>query len=352
MPRREKRSVLTGLLFSSLLLLAACSGGDKTPPLGVPEGPAIVFTHDPTTEFDLLPGWRSELKSQVIAAFAVGCPLMIDHRYDRACADVTRVPPGDENAARLFLISNFRPISLGSDYLTGYFELGLKGSRTPDRRYSVPVLRAPANPQEFARPDIMAGALAGQGLEMLYLQSESDLYFLQLQGSGRIQLTDGTEVRLGTAASNMRPRIPVAHLFGEAPGLRGDLSIPAIRAWAAEHPPEANGRLARDQTYVFFRELTDLPPQYGPYGALTLPLLPLRSVAVDTRTTPLGAMLWINTNRLDDLIRMPHLVIAQDTGPEIIGPARLDLFYGWGADAERFGGHEHAKVQVWGLIPR
>jgi len=75
-------------------------------------------------------------------------------------------------------------------------------------------------------------------------------------------------------------------------------------------------------------------------------------VAVDTRTTPLGAMLWINTNRLDDLIRMPHLVIAQDTGPEIIGPARLDLFYGWGADAERFGGHEHAKVQVWGLIPR
>ena len=365
MQRRERRLVRRGLPFlldvgfwgrtvgaALLALLVGCSGGDTKQGLGVAEGPAIVFTHDQPSEFDLLPGWRSELKSQVIAAFAVGCPLMTDHRFDRACAAVSRMRPGDENAARLFFVTYFRPVSRGTDYMTGYFEISVQGSRTQSSTYPIPVLAAPRNPQEFARPDIMAGALAGQRLEILYLKSEADLYFLQLQGAGRVTLPDGSIVRLSTAADNGRPRIPTEHLFGEAPGLRGDLSIPSIRAWAAEHPPEANGRIARDQTYVFLREHPELPKQYGPYGALTLPLLPLRSVAVDTSANPLGEMLWINTNRLDDPIRMPHLVIAQDTGALIQGPAKLDLFYGWGADAERLGGHEYAKTQVWALVPR
>lgn len=336
--------------FALLSLLAGCAA--KPSPLDVAEGPRIVFTHDPPTEFDLLPGWRSELKSSVVAAFAVGCPLMRDPRFDAACRAVSRVPAGNEDAAREFLIRYFRPQLLGTDYLTGYFEITVKGSRTRNSTYNVPVLAAPRNPNQYPRPDIMGGALDGQRLEILYLRSEADLYFMQLQGSGRVILPDGSLVRLGTAADNGQPRIPVEHLFGEAQIPGHDLSIPGIRAWAAEHVPETNGRLARDQAYVFFRELPDLPPQYGAYGAFTLPLLPMRSVAVDPSYTRLGTMMWIATNVAFDTVRMPHMVIAQDTGSLITGPARLDLFYGWGPDAERIGGHEHARARVWALLPR
>jgi membrane-bound lytic murein transglycosylase A len=336
--------------FALIALLGGCTA--KSDPVGVAEGPRIVFTHDPPSEFDLLPGWRTELKSTVVAAFAAGCPLIRDPRTTAACRAVNAVPAGNEDAARLFLIHYFRPQLLGTDYLTGYFELTVKGSLKRDRNFTVPVLAPPRYPNQYPRPDIMGGALDGQGLEILYLQSEADLYFLQLQGSGRVILPDGSMVRLGTAADNGQPRIPVEHLFGEAQIPNHDLSIPGIRAWAADHVPETNGRLARDQAYVFFRPLTDLPPQYGPYGAFTLPLLPMRSVAVDPSYTKLGTMLWIATNVAFDTVRMPHLVIAQDTGSLITGPARLDLFFGWGPDAERIGGHEHARAQVWALVPR
>jgi len=288
----------------------------------------------------------------VIAAFAVGCPMIHDHRYDAACAAVSGVAAGNEDAARRFLIHYFRPQLLGTDYLTGYFELTVKGSRKRDGTYNVPVYAPPRYPNQYPRPDIMGGALEGQGLEIMYLQSEADLYFMQLQGSGRVILPDGSLVRLGTAANNGQARIPVEGLFGEAQIPNHDLSIPGIRAWAAGHVPETNGRLARDQAYVFFRELNDLPAQYGAYGAFGLPLLPMRSVAIDPSTTRLGAMLWIGTNVAFDIVRMPHLVIAHDTGDLIAGPARLDLFFGWGPDAERIGGHEHARAQVWALVPR
>ena len=352
--RTSRRFAL--VLLAGLAGLAGLSACGKSPTdlssVAEPQGPAIVFTHDPPSEFELLPGWRTEVKSKSLAAFAVGCPMMTDRRWDRACRDITRVPAGDENAARDFIRTHFRPVMLGADVLSGYFELTVRGSRTPDKTYTVPVLRAPRDPQQFARPEIFGGALAGQGLEILYLQSEADLYFLQLQGSGRVILPDGRLVRLGTAADNARPRIPTEHLFGEAQIPEHDLSIPGIRAWAATHAPETNGRLARDQTYVFFRETPELPLLYGPYGAFTLPLLPLRSVAVDTRTTPLGAMLWIDANNTFSPVRLPHLVVAQDTGASIAGPARLDMFYGWGAEAELAGGHQHSNAKVWALIPR
>ncbi len=335
-------------------LLVSCGGGADQGSLSQEQlqGPRIVFTNDPPSEFDRLPGWRSELKSKVLAAFSVGCPGMTDKRYAKPCAAVAQVPAGDENAARLFLVQNFRPSLLGQDFMTGYFELDVKGSRVRTADYPVPVLRAPRDPQQYARPDIMGGALDGQGLEVLYLQSEVDLYFLQLQGSGRVTMTDGTLVRLGTAADNGQPRIPPQNLFGEAPIPNHDLSIPGIRAWAATHSPETNGRLARDQAYVYFHETPELPPIYGPYGAFGLPLLPMRSVAVDTATTPLGAMLWVNPIYYLGDTRLPHLVIAQDTGPLIKGPARIDLFFGWGPEAEQVGGHQHGKAQVWGLVPR
>ncbi len=335
--------------FALLALLAGCA---KEPEIGVPEGPRIVFTHDPASEFDLLPGWRTELKSSVVAAFAVGCTVMREPRFRPACNAVSGVAAGSEDAARLFLIHYFRPQLVGTDYLTGYFELTVKGSRRRDSTYNVPVYAPPRYPNRYPRPDIMGGALEGQGLEILYLQSEADLYFMQLQGSGRVVMPDGSLVRLGTAANNGQRRIPLEGLFGEAPIPGRDLSISGIRAWAADHVPQTNGRLARDQAYAFFRELPDLRPQYGAYGAFSLPLLPMRSVAIDPSYTLLGSMLWINTNKAFDTVRMPHLVIAHDTGALITGPARLDLFFGWGPDAERIGGHQNARVQVWTLVPR
>jgi membrane-bound lytic murein transglycosylase A len=338
------------LSFALLGLMVACGGRSDPPPV-VHSAPPVIFTPRPVLSVTSLPGWAAERKSLVVAAFATGCDRM-DASFATACKAAKAVFQGDEQDAQRFLEENFNAIYLGANQVTGYFEVTVPGSLRPDSRFRIPVLRAPASPDQFSRNEILSGALAGKGLELLYLQSEADLYFLQLQGSGRVELTDGRLVRLGTIANNKRPRTPVNDIFSDA-GIPGnDLSIPGIRAWAAQHPAETNQRLARDQAYVFFRVTPELSPQYGPYGAFGLPLLPIRSVAVDPREVKLGSLLWLNATNSLDHTQLPRLVLAHDIGDLIDGPARVDMFYGWGPKAEQDGGHENTQGALWALVPR
>ncbi len=336
--------------FALLGLMTACGGGSDPAPV-VHSAPPVVFTPRVVQSVAALPGWARETKSLVVAAFATGCDKL-DASFASACKAARAVFSGDERDAQRFLEENFNAVYLGANQVTGYFEVTVPGSLRPDGRFRIPVLRAPAAPDQFSRNEILSGALAGKGLELLYLQSEADLYFLQLQGSGRVELTDGRLVRLGTIANNHRPRTPVSALFGGA-GIPGnDLSIPGIRAWAAQHPTETSQRLARDQAYVFFRITPELSPQYGPYGAFGLPLLPIRSVAVDPRAVKLGSLLWLNATNAIDHTQLPRLVLAHDIGDLIEGAGRVDVFYGWGPKAEQDGGHENTQGALWALVPR
>jgi membrane-bound lytic murein transglycosylase A len=302
------------------------------------------------TEFDALPGWRADRVSDIVPLFLRSCPRL-SAAFREACANAAHVPTGDEAAARAFLAASFRPSYVGRALTTGYFELDVAASRTQGGPYQWPLLRPPRDPARFDRMAILSGALAGQGLEMLWFASPADLYFVQLQGSARVSLAGGGVMRVGGAAQNGHPSIPTARLFANAGIPNNDLSIPAIRTWIAAHPREGAALLARDPSYFFMRE-RKLPPDQGPLGALGVSLTPLRSVAVDPAQIPLGAPLWVDARISATNEPLQRLMLAQDMGEPIKGAEHIDLFFGPGARAEQVGGRQNAQAGVWVMLPR
>jgi membrane-bound lytic murein transglycosylase A len=248
------------------------------------------------------------------------------------------VPMNDEGAARLFLRRAFAPAPPQDMLYTGYFTITLPGALAPSPAFPVPVLRPPSDAQRFDRAAIMEGALAGRGLELAWLRSVADLFFLQLQGSGHIILAEGGRLDLISAGSNGRAPVATERLFGNAGLDDNDLSIPAMRAWIAANPHAGLRRLMIDPSYVFFRK--------GPArGSLGAPLAPLRSVAVDPRYIPLGRLLWVKAGALR------RIMVASDTGAPIRGAHRADIFFGAGAEAEAQGGRLYESGMAWQLVP-
>ena len=185
---------------------------------------------------------------------------------------------------------------------------------------------------------------------MVWLTSAADLYFLQLQGSGRVRLDDGRVMRLGYAANNGRAPVATATLFADAALPNNDLSIPGLRAWIADHPGSGLARLSRDPSFVFFRE-SGAAEARGHVGAQGAPLVPLRSIAVDPRYVPLGSPVWLDTVDSYTGRKLQRLMLAGDTGDQIHGAARADIFYGWDRAAEAQGGHQYAPGRSWLLRP-
>ncbi len=325
------------LLSRSILVLASV--------LGV--GMACAYAQ---TAFDQLPGWRTEHVAEAVALFRASC-ARLSPAFRNACAEADRVPPGDEAGARAFVANAFRPSYVGQALTTGYFELDVTASRTQGGIYQWPLLRPPRDPRRYDRASILSGALAGRGLELLWFASPADLYFVQLQGSARVHLTDGGVVRVGGAAQNGFSSIPTARLFNGV-GIPGnDLSIPGIRAWIAAHPREGAAVLARDPSYFFMVERS-LRADQGPLGALGVPLTPLRSVAVDPAHVPLGSLLWIDAQISAVHQPLQRMMLAHDTGEPINGAGHVDIFFGPGDEAEQVGGRQHAMGNLWVLLPR
>lgn len=329
--------------FFALLLIGLFAALGRAPARAWPGAPEPV-------PVQALPGWRQEHVADAIEPLRRAC-AKLDRRWRSVCADLRYVPAGDETAARSFVERDFRAFPLGTGLYTGYFELDVPGSRVRGGPYQVPVLSRPADPTRYARSAIEHGALAGQGLEIVWLTSASDLYFLQLQGSGRIRLPDGGIMRLGYAANNGHAPVPTDALFRNA-GIPGnDLSIPGIRAWIARHPAAGLARLSQDPSFVFFHETTGASLADGHVGALGAPLVPMRSIAVDPAYVPLGSPVWLDTIDSSSGQRLQRLMLAGDTGDQIQGPARADIFYGWDHRAEAQGGHEYARGRSWVLRP-
>ncbi|MCC5970196.1 MAG: MltA domain-containing protein [Pararhodobacter sp.] len=306
------------------LCLALATPGLATPGLA---------TEAELLTFDALEGWHEDDHSAALESFVQSCPRQRDPEWQAVCAFAEHADP----APRAFFERFFRPVLIGgreNTLFTGYFEPELRASRSRQGGFTVPVYRRPpeleSGQQSYSRAQIDSGALAGRGLELGWLRNPAELYYLQMQGSGRLVFDDGSVTRLGWGAQNGHPRRSVS-----AEAVRRGILQPhqasarSVRAYVASNPSEGRDLLQHDPSYIFFRELGHHPARLGPLGALSVPLTPLRSLAVDPAHTPLGAPVWIERGA------MRRLMIAQDTGGAIRGPQRADIFFGTGSGAEQ-----------------
>jgi len=263
---------------------------------------------------------------------------------------------------------------------TGYFEPEVEGCRyaTPD--YAVPVMRRPSDlvafsPEEEAltglkygrrengtatpywdRQTLESGKLAGQDLEICWLKSWIDAFFIHVQGSGRVRLKDGGTIRLSYAAKSGLPYTGVGGVLADRGILpRETMSMQTVKAWMAQHPTQARELMWLNRSYIFFREISVDDGTLGAVGAAQVNLTPLRSMAVDRAYWMFGTPLWTETiyppeaGEVDPLIK--RLMIAQDTGSAIKGLVRGDFYWGWGEEAALIAGHMKSPGQMTALLP-
>jgi membrane-bound lytic murein transglycosylase A len=296
-----------------------------------------------------LPGWPDERFGEALGVLGQGCRKLAGPTA-AACAALKRVPAGDEAAARALVSTTFDAGSRLRVQVTGYWEMELPGSRTAQGPFRWPVLRRPANPALFDRAQIAAGALGGLGLETVWLASAADAFFLQLQGTGRIRLPDGSSMRVGGQAHNGRRVMPTTEIFAGVAIVNRDYSIGNLRAWCARNPDEAARRILRDPSYHFMSERSQSPNE-GPLGSLGVPLTPLRSLAANPDLLPAGSVVWFDGVMTANGRRLSRVMQVQDSGAAI--PAgTIDLFFGTGDAAEAIGGRQYSSATLWLLLPR
>lgn len=390
---RRRHHLLPALLL--LAWLAACAR--------LPQEPQRTLT---PVDFAELPGWEREDPRPALAAFLRGCRQILtwdaaapmdpagDPRFgtvgdwQRLCRLAERVELSTAADARQFLEDQLRPFRVGDGrghegLFTGYFEPELEGALRPDQRFRYPLYRRPPELVEVDlglfredlrgrriagrvdeagrlrpfpdRAAIEAGALAGRGLELLWVDDPIDLFFLHIQGSGRVRLPDGRRLRVVYAGQNGHPYRAIGRdLVAMGALAREEVSLLTIRAWLEAHPGEATALMQRNPSYVFFRLAGEVREGEGPPGSLGVPLTPARSIAVDRRYWPLGIPFF-----LDLPVPFPEgerpwraLVVAQDTGGAIRGPLRADIFWGAGERAAWIAGHMKQRGRMWVLLPR
>jgi membrane-bound lytic murein transglycosylase A len=277
--------------------------------------------------------------------------------WRQLCEAAQAMPPGDDGAARHFFEALFVPLSV-ADYgqseglFTGYFEIELNGSRQREGRYQTPIYRRPldlGSGPRYSRADIEDGALAGRGLELLWVDDPIDAFFLEIQGSGRVRLENGSTVRVGYDGKNGLPYVPVGRLLVERGVMpRAQVTMMAIRDWMNEHPAAGATLRRENPSYVFFREQGD----DGAVGAEGIVLTPERSLAVDRAFVALGLPIWVEAEeRFISAERVRRLVVAQDTGGAIKGPVCGDLFWGTGNAAASRAGAMNANGRYYLLLP-
>lgn len=346
-----------------------------------PAKPAPETARYLESTFESVPGWREASLEPSLRAFMTGCPR--PGPLAVACTLARTVPPGDETAARRFFEETFVPYALSSGegvesgLVTGYYEPVIEGSRTRTARHRYPVFGVPDDlvvvDLAAVNPDVrhmrLRGRLDGRRLVPYASRAEIDgkgaefrapvlawvadpveLFFLQIQGSGQVQLENGDRLRLGYAEQNGHPFRSMGRYLVE----RGELlleqaSMQGIKAWAIANPAKLQDALNHNPSYVFFREMA---PSGAPVGALGVPLTPGFSIAVDRRFVPLGAPVFLATTYPLSEERLERLMAAQDTGGAIRGAVRADFYWGTGPEAGAFAGRMRQQGRMWLLWPR
>ncbi len=360
-----------------------------------PVSPAETFLTP--INYDDLAGWRDDDHVAALEAFRHGCAdqrssaktglLGVDGSALSTLCRKARGAEADATSARRFFESQFDPFRFTGDidgYLTGYFEPELDGARTADERFGVPIYRRPDDlvkvtadnrPQElpasleFARrtaaglvehPDraaIEGGALAGRGLELAFIEDPIDAFMVHVQGSARFRLPGGTSMRVSFDGKSGHPYTSIGRiLIDRGDILREAMTAAALRTWLAANPEGAKQLMAQNRSFIFFREVTELRPDLGPQGAAGVQLTPGRSLAVDRRYHTFGTPIWLDAKVPVDATGPPRpvrrLMIAQDAGSAIVGPARGDVFVGSGVVAGAVAGRIRHPATIVVLVPR
>jgi membrane-bound lytic murein transglycosylase A len=370
-----------------LIALASCAPKviPKSEPAPVAE-PQKVEPPKPATALDsgvragpALSGIPAEQAQRALAAFRISCPA-VTRRADSSgltrpedwlgvCAEASGVTPG---AAASWFERSFETVQVGegSAFVTGYFEPEIAGCRVRQPGCEVPVYRMPPDLVEvdaaaaaaagtprrgrlengvmvpyYERSQIEDGALAGRGLEIAWAADAIEFFFLQIQGSGRLRMPDGSVMRIGYAGQNGREYVGIGKLMKDR-GLLGpgQTSMQGIVAWLRAHPEEGRAIMRENKSYIFFRELTGA----GPLGALNLPVTGRATVATDPKFVPLGAPVFLELDRPE----ASGLWVAQDTGGAIKGANRFDTFWGAGEEAARIAGGMQGRGRAWVLVPK
>jgi len=343
-----------------------------------------------------LPGWMEDDPGAAWQAFLNGCArLNAQTAWRQSCALAEQL--SSTASVRDFFQTQFLPYRVANadgsveGIATGYYEPLLRGSRVKEGPYRYPLYAAPAdllivdlaetNPElkhlrlrgrldgrrvvpYYPRADIERGLPALAGKELLWVDDPVDLFFLQIQGSGRVRLPSGEMVRVGYADQNGQPYKSIGRYLVEQGELKLEqASMQGIKAWGAAHPARLDALLNQNPSYVFFREL----PQGangqgsgaegpltmgGPVGALGVPLTPERSIAVDPRYIPMGAPVFLATTWPGSTQTLARLVMAQDSGGAIRGAVRADYFWGFGDAAGAQAGRMRQSARMWVLLPR
>ncbi len=282
-------------------------------------------------DFSDLSGWKDDDHDAALTAFLETCGDMDAEEWGPLCAFAGMRPD-----ARTFFELFFRPV-LAEDgapaRFTGYFEPELRGSLTPTARYRYPLYRKPpeASGAWLTRAEIETGnALKGRGLEICWVDDPVELFFLQIQGSGRVRLPDGGVIRVGYGGENGRPYRSVgAELVRRGTYRPHQVSARVIQSWVRRNPVAGPVLLRHNPSYVFFRRV-QVAEDKGPLGAMNRSVTALRTVAVDPAHVPLGAPVWVEKRGGQPMNR---LMVAQDTGSAIRGAQRADIFFGSGERA-------------------
>lgn len=378
------------LAFSAALGLASVTALASPPPL--PEG-ARAEALLPAA----IPGWAGDDHAKAFAIFAKGCmadpplrqgvplPERLTAVCDKAKALVA-VGPVDRARAKAFFEQNFsfwriRPATGETGFTTGYFEPEFEGSLTRSDAFPTPLYDRPKDlVTRFSEDDwpgldkalsaarrtaggfepfpdrtaIETGALDGQGLEILWLRDPVDRFVLQVQGSGRVRLPDGSVTRLAYSGRNGHPYTSLGRVLSQREAIPPEqMTMDRLIARLKADAGFARDLIRLNKSFVFFARRDDLPAESGPIGGAGLPLTPMRSIAVDRTAWPYGLPVWIDTTIPTGTGGDEHLarlMIAQDTGSAILGPARMDLFVGSGAAAGHRAGlirHPVAFTLLW-----
>jgi len=257
-----------------------------------------------------------------------------------------------ENWFRPFLVKNNSGSSKG--IFTGYYEASLKGSKNKTERFKYPIYAKPNDLNSdpyFSRAEIENGALQNKGLELFYVDDKVELFFMHIQGSGRIELNNGSEARVGFAARNNQPFIAIGNYMADQGFLmRDNISAASVKDWLKNNPDKADEVMNNNPAYIFFK-IND-----GEYviGGQGVPLTAEHSLAVDNQIIPYGLPIWVETSLKKSngsKNEYSHLFVAQDTGSAIKGVIRGDIFFGFGKEAEESASYMASQGQYYVLLP-
>jgi membrane-bound lytic murein transglycosylase A len=373
--------------FILLSLLVACDELEKSSKMALTP-----------VSFSVLPGWGSDDLLTLVAAFDQSCQRIARKpangafgvlkeagsygKWQLICANFALTNREDSAALRSFFETHFTPyqVSAGDEPIglfTGYYEASLHGSRTPKPPFQVPLYKRPDDlvlvelgefrdslkgrriagrvmngklkPYEN-RAEIVSGSWPHNDQALLWVDNPVDAFFVQIQGSGVVQLDDGSSMRIGYDGHNGHVYYAIGReLIRLGVLTKESVSMQSIRAWLEANPDRASEIMNTNPSYIFFREISG----QGPVGGEGVTLTAERSLAIDKNLLPYGLPLWVNIDPpLNGHSQIQRLMIAQDSGGAIRGAVRGDVFWGHGELAEERAGHMKSSGRYWALLPK